>query len=322
MLPKKNSQPSLLSLQKIWNQPSHNALTDLIFFKDRWFVIFRESDAHVFGKNGVIRILASKNGQVWSPTCTLEEEGYDLRDPKLSVTPDGALMLLVGASRFNRSKKRIAHQSMICFSRDGIYWGNFYPILSLHDWLWRITWYQGIAYGISYRFTDPSNPKKEWVTTLWRSQDAVNYQAITEFVIPGKPNEATIRFFPTGQMVALLRREAEHDNKAWIGTSFPPYEDWIWSESNHFFGGPNFVITDKEVMWASGRVVYQTPYGEFPRTVLAQMTLRNLSPSLILQSGGDCSYPGMVCQDHILWLSYYSSHEGIAAIYLAKIDLG
>lgn len=321
-MPKKTPQPLLLSVQKIWGGTTYNALTDLIYFKSRWFVVFRESDAHVFGKNGIIRILASENGLAWMPIAVLEQEGYDLRDPKFSVTPDGTLMILLGASRFNRSKKRTAHQSMICFSRDGKNWGKLYPVLNQHEWLWRISWFQGVAYGVSYRFSDPNDRSREWITTLWRSSDGVAYQPLTEFQIPGKPNETTIRFYPTGQMVALMRREALGDDKAWIGTSFPPYEDWLWSESHHFFGGPNFIILDNASMWAGGRLMYQTPYGEFPKTVIAMMTLKDLYPLLILPSGGDCSYPGMVFQDRLLWMSYYSAHEGDPSIYIAKVDLG
>ena len=37
--------------------------------------------------------------------------------------------------------------------------------------------------------------------------------------------------------------------------------------------------------------------------------------------GGDTSYPGMVWHDGLLWLSYYSSHEGKTAIYLARVKL-
>lgn len=322
MLSKKSQPPLLLSVQKIWHTSSYDALTDLIFFKNHWLLIFRESDSHVFGRNGVIRILSSENGHIWTPLCLIEEEGFDLRDPKLSVTPDGMLMLLVGASRFDRNQKRVTHQSLVAFSRDGKTWEKFYPVLNRHEWLWRITWHQGIAYGISYRFSDPENRKNEWITTLWKSQNGVNYQPLTEFMISGQPNESTIRFYPNGQMVVLMRREAEHDDHAWIGTSFPPYEDWLWHSSSYFFGGPNFLILEDGSMWASGRVVYKTPYGEFPKTVVASMTLSNLFPVIILPSGGDCSYPGMVYKDRNLWVSYYSSHEDSTSIYLAKIDIG
>ena len=42
---------------------------------------------------------------------------------------------------------------------------------------------------------------------------------------------------------------------------------------------------------------------------------------LTLPSGGDCGYAGMVWHDGVLWMTYYSSHEGKAKIYLAKVKL-
>ena len=40
-----------------------------------------------------------------------------------------------------------------------------------------------------------------------------------------------------------------------------------------------------------------------------------------LPSGGDTSYPGLVSEGDTLWMSYYSQHEGKAAIYLARIRI-
>lgn len=313
-------KPLLVSVQKIWGQATHNALTDLIVFKNKWFCVFREAEEHQYS-NGSIRLLSSENGVIWNCVALFEEEGLDLRDPKLSITPDGKLMLLVGASHY-KGKKRTYHHSLVSFSSDSFSWSGFIPILKKEEWLWRVTWYQGIAYGVSYRFSDPKNRKKEWETTLWKSQDGIDYQIITEFKVPGKPNETTLRFFENGQMLALMRRDAKGNNKAWIGTSFPPYEDWLWSESKLHFGGPNFLILGNISIWAAGRLVFNTPYGEFERTALAAMDLKNLYPYLILPSNGDCSYPGIVYHEGFLWLSYYSSHEENTAIYLAKVDLG
>ena len=42
-------------------------------------------------------------------------------------------------------------------------------------------------------------------------------------------------------------------------------------------------------------------------------------PVAKLPSGGDSSYAGLVFYDGLLWVSYYSSHEGSTSIYLAKI---
>ena len=44
-------------------------------------------------------------------------------------------------------------------------------------------------------------------------------------------------------------------------------------------------------------------------------------PVLSVPSGGDNSYPGLVWHDGLLWMSYYSSHEGKSAIYLARIKV-
>jgi len=46
-----------------------------------------------------------------------------------------------------------------------------------------------------------------------------------------------------------------------------------------------------------------------------------LTEFLKLPSGGDTSYPGLVWHDGLLWVSYYSSHEGKTSVYLAKVKL-
>ena len=37
--------------------------------------------------------------------------------------------------------------------------------------------------------------------------------------------------------------------------------------------------------------------------------------------GGDTSYPGLLWHDGVLWVSYYSSHEGKTSIYLARVKV-
>ena len=46
-----------------------------------------------------------------------------------------------------------------------------------------------------------------------------------------------------------------------------------------------------------------------------------LTKLLRLPSGGDTSYPGLVRIGRTLLVSYYSSHEGKTAIYLATLAL-
>ena len=120
---------------------------------------------------------------------------------------------------------------------------------------------------------------------------------------------------PDGEMIALVRREAG-GGSGWIGSSRPPYTRWTWTETKHRLGGPNFIRLPDGSLWAAGR-----SYPGGAKTVLARMTRSSYEPVLTLPSGGDTSYPGLVWHDGLLWISYYSSHEGKTAIYLAKVKL-
>jgi hypothetical protein len=46
-----------------------------------------------------------------------------------------------------------------------------------------------------------------------------------------------------------------------------------------------------------------------------------LTEFLKMPSGGDCSYAGLVWHEGLLWVSYYSSHEGKTSIYLARVRI-
>jgi hypothetical protein len=56
-------------------------------------------------------------------------------------------------------------------------------------------------------------------------------------------------------------------------------------------------------------------------TALTYIDVKNgtMTKLLKLPSGGDTSYPGLVWCDGILYVSFYSSHEGKTSIYLAKV---
>jgi hypothetical protein len=321
MILKKRDLPLLISNDKVWDLVPHSAFTDLVRYQNSWFMTFRESNLHMEGEHGTVRILKSEDGIVWTSVALLKKYQVDLRDPKLSVMPNAQLMLLVGGSVDSSDHSYLSRQSHVAFSHDGIHWGELSPILSPHDWLWRVTWFQSKAYGASYRYSDPLNRKKEWDVTLFESDDGLHYNKIVQWGIQGQPNETTLQFTEEGTMVALVRREKKFDSDAWIGTSEPPYEDWRWVPSNFSFGGPNFIILPTGKMWASGRIVANTPYGDFEKTILARLTFDEIDPVMVLPSGGDTSYPGMVYHQGALYISYYSSHEEKTAIYFAKVQL-
>ena len=90
--------PKVVSVAKIWDHGRHNAFTDLARWRGKWYCTFREADGHV-GGDGKIRVLESGDGRAWEPAALIAEEGIDLRDPKLSVTPDDRLMIVAEIGR-------------------------------------------------------------------------------------------------------------------------------------------------------------------------------------------------------------------------------
>ena len=81
-------------------------------------------------------------------------------------------------------------------------------------------------------------------------------------------------------------------------------------------GGPACIVLPDGSIWGSGRL-----YAHRKRTVLARMPPTSYEPVVALPSGRDNSYPGMVWHAGLLWMSYYSGHEGKVDIYLAKIKM-
>jgi len=296
------SEPEPVSVEKIWDRAAYNSFTDLIRFRDRWYCTFREGVGHA-GDTGVVRVLVSDDAREWQSAGLVTERDIDLRDPKLSVTPEGRLMLVMGGI-VNENRQYLTRSPRVSFSSDGSAWSAPKKVLAEDHWLWRVTWHKGRAYCLS-KLNEGRRPRRGF---LYSTVDGMQWNYITEFMAEGV-SETTLRFMPDDEMIALVR-------PGWIGHSRPPYRKWDFHKMKHQIGGPNFVRLPDGSLWASAR-----RYNDdgTRNTVLARMTPESYQPVLTLPSGGDTSYPGMVWHDDFLWVSYYSSHEAKTSIYLAKI---
>ncbi|MHB0938172.1 MAG: sialidase family protein [Armatimonadota bacterium] len=306
----------LLDVRRIWDHARHNAFTALIRHRDRWLCAFREGQGHA-GDRGTIRILASADGEAWEPAVLLEDELFDLRDAKLSAMPDGRLLLSLGATDIRPSPGRaLALRSMAAFSEDGERWTAPRIIVGEWEWLWRVTWHEGAGYGVAYHVGEyMSTPRETRHGILYRTTDGLQYEAVHRFDTPDGAGETTLRFEDDGTMRMVMRRDGNL-KRTLLGTAKPPYTDWELKDVDYYLGGPDLIrLTDG---WWLG-----TRGNEWGRTVLAAVDFEQgtISETINVDSGGDCSYPGLAWDGERLWMSYYSSHEGKAAIYLATFSM-
>lgn len=298
--------------KRIWDRAPHNAFTDLLRHEGLWYCVFREGQRHV-SPDGALRVITSKDGNAWESLALITHPIADLRDAKLSITPDGRFMLNGAAMRANEV---IRYHSMVWFSEDkGKTWSDGAVVGDPGFWLWRAHWHRGTAYSMGYR-TDRDRTQR--IFRFYKSKDGLHYERHVEKVnVANGVGEDKLLFLEDDSVLCLLRHETG-TKAAFLGKSKPPYTEWTWKDLGVRIGGPNMI------QLPDGRIVAATRlYYPKQRTSLSWLDPKagTLTEFLALPSGGDTSYPGMVLHEGLLWISYYSSHEEKTCIYLAKVKL-
>ena len=305
-------------LKTLHTSVKHNAFTDLCLFDNALYCSFREASNHVSG-DGRIRIVTCnlRGEKIWQDVIRIPNA--DLRDPKLTITPDGRLMLLVYARFVDKTNRTVHSKSFVSYSDTGRSWSAPQYFGPRFWWLWRLRWHQDKCYGFAY------NRRKHaldlYAGTPGRSfflckQDALSLA--THGL--GYPNESDLFFADSQQLYAIVRRDADTCS-AQLGYAKLPFTRWIWRDLQAYFASPVVLQKDDDHIYVAGR---QWLDGK-PYTVLAELALDSgvLSRRLVLPSAGDNGYPGLVRADGKLYLSYYSAHIGNSCdIYLAKLEDG
>ncbi len=303
---------------RIWANAPHSAFTDLVRWQEKFYCTFREGKGHAGGgDSGRIRIISSSEGERWQSVDLLKLTGIDLRDPKLSVTPDNRLMCLMGGSHYD-GNTLLGQLPRVAFMKKGeekfraLNAVKIDPkIAAKKDWLWRVTWHGESGYGVTYQPTEDASK-----VFLVKTRDGISYQLVSTLKIPDSPNEATIRFGDRDEMRIVVRNEGGN-LMGYLGTAAAPYTDFSWRQVSLQLGGPDLVRTPGG-KWVLGSRRYTNP----TRTVFGLLDKDgHFEPRVLVPSADDTSYPGMLIHGSKLWASYYASHEGKSAIYLARIPL-
>lgn len=312
---RQQEKDSHVPVQKIWDKAPHNAFPDLIRFRGYFYVAVREGNNHMPDNSGQVRIIRSKDGNQWEEVGLLEMDDMDVREARLSVTPEGRIMVLTAVGVYDKGYQVLF--PMVSFSdKKGLDFTalekttmDLSPSL---DWIWSLTWHEDVGYGVIYQIKEGG-----WETYLLKTKDGKHYEKVSQIDTGGNPNEATVRFDNNGKMYVVVRREAD-DRMGVLATSEPPYQNWEYNKLGIRLGGPNFLLMGDDRLVLGSR--YHQENG--PKTGIFTTDLKgNIQNTLVLPSGGDTSYPGMWLHKKQLWVVYYSSHEEKSNIYLAKIPI-
>ncbi|MFA3790640.1 hypothetical protein AB6T38_05950 [Aliiglaciecola sp. SL4] len=301
----------------IWKTSKHSAFTDLCAFAGKLFVSFREASDHM-SKDGDIRIVICDLDGKKINGVSLKMANCDLRDPKLTVMPDGKLLMNAYARCYDNKGKWLHSRSLCWFSQDGLSWSSHHWFAEKNWWVWRIRWQDGQAYGFAYK-------RAQQQLNLYKGNPLRTFDCFKTDALSlashglGYPNESDLCFSQNGNAYAVVRRDADTFTAQW-GVAKPPYSAWQWYDLKQYIGAPVILQFDAKTILICGRAWLA---GKF-KTALWKIDIetKKLTLQIVLPSDGDCSYAGMIKSEQGIYISYYSSHiDNQSHIYLAHLDL-
>jgi hypothetical protein len=302
--------------KQIGSKADHNAFVDLCEFKQQLFCCYREAENHVSADGRICILTLDTEGHVLR-SSRIAIPKTDLRDPKITVTPDGNILLIAYARQTSMNNQTISTRNLTWISQTGHSWSAAKEYANRGWWLWRVRWHKSQAYGFAYN-------RKQNAIHLFSGNPRRSFHLHQPFALSlhkhkkGYPNESDL-IFDDNNAFAIVRRDAD-SYTAQLGHSNPPYKKWRWIDLGRYIGGPVMLRLDASCALVSGRILKQ---GKLV-TGLLKMNLNNgdLQELMILPSAGDNSYPGLVLKDGLLYISYYSSHkDNKSCVYLANINV-
>lgn len=299
----------IISDEVIWVGHPYAAFTSLTYYKGYYYCSFREAKKHWDNTGedcGNVIVICSKDSKNWEVYLTFTDPGFDLRDPQISVTADGRLMLLTEKCQYRDGKVRYRQTCTAFIGMNG----ESTPLTSIvldaaqdWNWVWNVNWFDGKAYGFTYA------PYFGFV----ESKDGHTFDMLQKVELSDILTEASIIKLKKGKYIAVVRRE----KNALIGLYDTKYRLWAWKDAGYRIDCPKLISIKGEI-YVLGRF-----YGDVEQTAVLKLDKKELTLKKIIGIDGekDCAYPGAVYRNGILYVTYYSGDGKRGDIHLAKIRL-
>lgn len=320
------------NIRRAFHNGEHNAFTDLIRWRDRFWLTFRSCpDGHQVAASASVIVLSSKDAKTWREEQRFSVPQRDTRDPHFLSFKDKLFVYTgtwyAGDGVLPREQYEInQHLGYAVWTGDGQTWEGPLQLEGTYGhYIWRAAAQGDTAYLCGRRkagFSESESGRGGspiMQGALLVSDDGLiwRYRSLFQETLG---NETAFLFGANGSLTALSRQGADESQ---LARARPPYVDWKRTKLPAYIGGP--LLAE----WGGRQVVggrRTTDAG--PKTTLYWLVNDALVPFAELPSGGDNSYPGFVTLDDGRGLvSWYSSHEkndkgvSITAIYLAELAI-
>lgn len=292
----------------------HNAFTDLLYWRDRFWLAYVSSPSHFASKRSRIVILNSTDAKTWKRVAQLSGRGEDIRDPKLAIINDHLTLYALLNKRFDPEP----YKTIMSHSNDGMSWSSFQD-LTPEGWLIgrpvtcdQETWFA------------PAHRIDRGTASLFCSRDGVYWEMRGTIHTGDGADETAVQFSPDGQMLAVSRLEAgggifgHPEAGTEISRASAPYRSWTSLGRSRItrLDGPALVQHNAQV-YAIGRRQLEVAGplrwqgSALGRKRCAIFHVEQHTGELIhltdLPSAGDTSYPGAVVMGGRMFISYYTN---------------
>lgn len=303
----------------VWNKAPHNAFTDLIKFNNAYYCVFREGKNHL-SYDGKLRIVRSMDGKKWDSFTLLALPAEDLRDPHFFIDNNNQLSVSSNARIQGKDDEAV------CFKLKNNGFVQTDKVNVDNDyWLWGFTKRRDKLYTIGYNtkqicYSRVNSAKPKLMMFENTDTACINYGRIQPEQWLSKdfkcPSEASLVFTTDSTLIVIVRDE-NTQGKSHLGISKYPFTTWDWKLFPYHLRGPKLALLPdgKIFLCAASMVAFNTTY-------YAILNPDDFSIEKIkaFPSGGDTGYPGVIIEGSSALVSYYSSHEGNARVYIQRIN--
>jgi hypothetical protein len=312
-----------IMLGDVYNTINFAAFTDITYYNNAWYLVFRAGTKHLGGLNGQIKILKSTDATTWTVEHIIESDTLDLRNPTFMIdTLNNKLYTQFVSPKTNQYRRNVYNFLVSYTPVEG--WSSPFKItndntLNEQFNFWRLTYLKGKVYCAAYRSPILGGYATDNICLFNNNNDFRTYATIGKLKLGNSPNEATIRFDINDNMFFLIRRETA---PVALGFSTPAnYSNvkWLDDPLSTRLCSPNFLFyNNKLLICGRDQDDLQFKFFSYNRAT------HKLEKKFIFPSGGETGYGGMsfnpANKDELL-ISYYVISDEISYIKLIRMDL-